>query len=72
MIQTEVCPVCGLSGDLVGTREIANRLGKAIKTVQHWRQRDMLPAPLAVLAGGPVWSWPTIAGWAADTGRLPS
>ncbi len=56
--------------DLVGEKEIADRLGVQTGTVHQWRKRDLLPEPMAEVSGVPVWEWSTIDGWARATGRL--
>lgn len=58
--------------DLVGSREIAERIGLAHPEGVHtWRQRHAdFPAPLARLAIGYVWDWSDIESWAVRTGRL--
>lgn len=57
--------------DLVGTAEIAARLGLAFpQTVHDWRRRhEDFPEPVAVLRMGLVWAWPDVAAWAERTGR---
>jgi hypothetical protein len=57
--------------DLVGTAEIAERLGAAHPELIHdWRRRyPDFPAPVARLRIGFIWSWPDIAKWARATGR---
>lgn len=57
---------------LVGTREIADRLGLAqAETVHAWRRRHAeFPAPLACVSGTLVWHWPDVEAWARATGRL--
>ncbi len=57
---------------LVGTSEIAHRLGIAHpETVHAWRQRyDDFPAPVITLRIGLVWDWRDVERWARATGRL--
>ncbi len=57
--------------DLVGTAEIAARLGaKNADLVHSWRRRyDDFPEPVASLRIGFVWSWPDVERWAKATGR---
>jgi hypothetical protein len=57
---------------LVGTAEIAARLGVARPQVVHdWRHRHPdFPKPVARLRIGYVWSWPDVEHWARKTGRL--
>jgi hypothetical protein len=57
---------------LVGTAEIAERLGLAHpETVHDWRRRHPeFPAPVARLRIGYIWYWPEVERWAVATGRL--
>jgi len=62
---------------LVGTKEIAARLGVARPQVVHdWRRRHgddseyPFPAPIATVSGVHVWYWPEVQTWAKATGRL--
>jgi predicted nucleic acid-binding protein len=56
--------------DLVSVAEIAVRAGRPINTVQSWRRRHAdFPAPVAQLAAGPIWSWPTVQAWVAERRR---
>lgn len=59
--------------DLVGTVEIAQRLGVADHNVVNtWRRRHpTFPAPLTTLRHGRIWSWTEIEAWARATGRFP-
>lgn len=62
--------------DLVGTAEIADRLGVAMPEVVHsWRYRyretdHPFPEPVAKLRQALVWAWPDVEKWARYTGRL--
>jgi predicted DNA-binding transcriptional regulator AlpA len=58
--------------DLIGAREIAERLGMAGPQVVHmWRTRHPdFPKPVAELDMGLIWSWPEVKAWARSTGRL--
>lgn len=50
--------------DLVSVSEISARSGRPINTIQSWRRRHRdFPEPVAQLAAGPIWSWPTVAQW---------
>lgn len=49
--------------DLVGPVEVAERLGVPRGTVRQWRWRKVMPEPLAICSGVPVWHYPTIAAW---------
>jgi hypothetical protein len=59
------------SDDLVGTAEIALRLGVGRPQVVHdWRRRHPdFPAPVAMLSHFHVWAWPDVEAWAKRTGR---
>jgi hypothetical protein len=59
--------------DLVGSAEIAERLGLAhSETVHNLRKRHPgFPEPVAHLSRTLVWAWPDVAAWAKATGRLP-
>lgn len=55
---------------LVGVAEIADAAGVTRGRVSQWTGRDpSFPHPVAHLALGPVWLWPDVAAWLADTGR---
>lgn len=58
--------------DLVGTLEIAARLGVSRTQVVHtWRQRHPdFPQPIAVVSRTLVWDWNEVERWAKATGRL--
>jgi hypothetical protein len=58
--------------DLVGTSEIAERLGVAhAETVHAWRRRyEDFPKPVAKLGIGLIWAWKDVEAWARRTGRL--
>ncbi|MGH9086952.1 MAG: hypothetical protein ACRDYZ_02405 [Acidimicrobiales bacterium] len=58
--------------ELVGTREIAERLGLARPEGVHaWRYRGLdFPQPVARLGIGYVWSWDDVRVWADRTGRV--
>ncbi len=56
--------------DVVGIREIAQRLGVKPQTAATWRVRGLLPAEEGTVSGAPCWRWSTIEAWAAATGRL--
>jgi predicted DNA-binding transcriptional regulator AlpA len=58
---------------LVGTTEIAQRLGVKRQGVVHdWRRRHAdFPKPVAHLKTALVWYWPDVRKWAKATGRLP-
>lgn len=58
---------------LVGTAEIADRLGLShTQTVHLWRRRYVdFPRPVAELRHALVWYWPEVEKWARTTGRMP-
>ena len=58
---------------LVGTTEIAERLGVKRQHVVHdWRRRyPDFPKPVAHLKTALIWYWPDVERWAKQTGRLP-
>jgi len=58
--------------ELVGTAEIAQRLGARNPELVHdWRRRHPdFPQPVARLKIGFVWVWLDIEAWAKRTGRL--
>ena len=58
--------------DLVGTVEIAERLGvKRPGVIHDWRRRyEDFPQPVTTLSNVLVWLWPDVAAWARRTGRL--
>ena len=63
---------------LVGSAEIARRLGLARHQHVHWwRKNDRsFPAPVVDVSTGNikvyVWYWPDVETWARQTGRLPT
>ena len=54
---------------IVSTRDIANRLNVAHRTVYQWRNRGIFPDP-DLKDAPPLWDWPTVEAWAKETGRL--
>jgi len=53
--------------DIVDVTEIARRAGTTPGTVHSWRNRHpSFPAPLVVLAIGPVWIWSKVERWIAS------
>jgi hypothetical protein len=60
----------GAAVDIVGLKEIAQRLGKKQQTAAAWRYRGLLPPEEGTVSGAPAWSWATIERWARETGRL--
>ena len=59
--------------DLVGSAEIAERLGVVRETVLLWRRRHPdFPEPVVTLQQAHVWNWPDVESWAKATGRLPA
>ena len=60
-------------GALVSVAEIAARAGRSVNTVQSWRRRHPdFPMPVARLAAGPVWTWPTVNTWIATRHHAPA
>jgi len=60
-------PDSGHPSDLVSVAEIADRAARPVNTIQSWRRRHRdFPEPVASLATGPVWTWPTVARWIED------
>jgi hypothetical protein len=55
--------------DIVGLKEIAERLSVKQQTAAAWKHRGLLPEPEGTVSGMPAWRWSTIAYWAASTGR---
>jgi predicted DNA-binding transcriptional regulator AlpA len=56
--------------NIVGLKEIAERLGVKQQTAAAWRHRGLLPPPEGTVSGAPAWQWHTIEAWAKATGRL--
>lgn len=61
--------ISGVPLDLVGVREIAERLGVANVTVRKWKADGLMPAPEGTVSGFPAWRWATIRKWAERTNR---
>lgn len=57
--------------DLVGTTEVADRLGVQRQTVGQWRLRHVMVEPTWTISGVPIWRWEVVEHWARETGRLP-
>ena len=57
---------------LVGSAEIAERLGVARHQVVHsWRRRyEDFPKPVVTLKQAMLWNWPDVEAWARKTNRL--
>lgn len=52
--------------DLVGRREIAERAGISVVTLDAWRRRHPdFPKPEWHISGTPVWRWSVVAAWLA-------
>jgi hypothetical protein len=62
-----------IQGPLADRTLVAKWAGTTPGMVRHWERRHVhtYPAPVQVLAIGPVWSWPAVAAWLHSTGRLP-
>jgi hypothetical protein len=56
--------------DIVGIKEIAERLNVRQQTAAQWRHRGILPEPEGTVSGAPAWRWVTIERWARATGRV--
>ena len=58
--------------DIVGTREIANRMNiKHAETIHNWRTRYKdFPRPIASLSIGYIWNWTDIMEWAISAGKF--
>jgi len=55
-----------VKASMVSVTEIAQRAGTTPGTVHQWRHRhDTFPAPVTVLATGPVWWWEDVERWLA-------
>lgn len=57
-------------GELIGLMEIAVMLNVQKETTWRWRNRKVLPEPIDVISGTPVWMVDDIRAWAYQTGRL--
>jgi predicted DNA-binding transcriptional regulator AlpA len=59
--------------DLVGSQDIADRLGWSNAEYVHAvAQRDpSFPEPFKVLGRSRIWSWSDVREWAVKTGRRP-
>jgi hypothetical protein len=60
-----------MSDEIVGQKEIADRLHVAPNTVHQWVKRGLLPLVEGTVGGDPAWHWSTIESWARETGRMP-
>jgi predicted DNA-binding transcriptional regulator AlpA len=56
--------------DIVGAKEIAERLGIPENTVHMWRKRGVLPDPEGTVSGMPAWRWLTIRNWLQSRGDV--
>jgi len=56
--------------DIVGIKEIAERLAVKQQTAAAWRYRRLLPPEEGTVSGAPAWTWARIERWARVTGRL--
>lgn len=61
------------AAELVGSLEVAARLGVSVNTLASWRRRgtDAFPPAEHVVGGRPAWKWSTVKAWATRTGRMP-
>jgi predicted DNA-binding transcriptional regulator AlpA len=62
-------PVEGTTVDVVGQKEVADRLGVERQTVRQWAARGLLPPREFTVSGGPAWRWSTIQKWSEKTGH---
>jgi len=58
--------------DLVGTQELANRLGISRERVRQYQEMGRFPRPLVTVRGTHVWRWGDIVDWLAVGGRRAS
>jgi predicted DNA-binding transcriptional regulator AlpA len=56
--------------DIVGAKEIAERLGIPENTVHMWRKRRLLPDPDGMVSGMAAWRWATIKNWLESRGEV--
>jgi hypothetical protein len=56
--------------DIVGIKEISQRLGVRQQTAGAWHHRGLLPEAEGTVSGAPAWRWVTIEQWARATGRI--
>ena len=63
---------CLPASDLVGTQEIADRLGMAFRESVNtlMRRHADFPEPFARVGAVRIWSWTDVEAWARKTGRL--
>jgi hypothetical protein len=57
------------AADIVDVQGIAEIFDVKIKTVHAWRLRDLLPPPLKMVSGVPIWARTSILTWGKETGR---
>lgn len=65
-----ISTVVSVSSTLVGTSEIAQRLGVTRQRITQLSKTKGFPEPLERLTMGPVWAWEDVEAWAKETGRL--
>lgn len=58
--------------DLVGSAEIADRLGLTQSRINQLAIKSGFPTPVAELKGGRVWEWSAVEEWAASRERSRS
>ena len=56
--------------DIVGAKEIAERLGIPENTVHMWSKRRLLPEPDGTVSGMAAWRWVTIRNWLQSRGDV--
>lgn len=56
--------------DVVGVKEIAERLGVEPQVVRLWKHRGLLPEPDWSVGGRPAWLWSRFDGWQLPGSRV--
>lgn len=57
--------------ELVGTTEVANRLGLTTERIRQIAALDPLfPAPVGQIGRQNIWSWEDVQKWAVAVGRI--
>jgi predicted DNA-binding transcriptional regulator AlpA len=61
------------ASDLVGTQEIADRLGLAHRqtVLTLMRRHADFPEPITVIGSVRIWAWTDVEAWARRNGRYP-
>lgn len=59
------------TADVVGIKELAERLGSNRRTIWVWRDEQLMPPPdYESVNNYPAWQWSKVLRWAGDSGRL--